>query len=50
MLHRSAREEVDGLVSRAQLFAELADIAEKRGDVDRAADLRASAAEAVRAS
>jgi tetratricopeptide (TPR) repeat protein len=44
-LRRSAREEVDRLISRADLFMALADIAEKKDDPDRAAELRASAAE-----
>jgi tetratricopeptide (TPR) repeat protein len=44
-LRRSAREEVDRLISRADLFKALADIAERKNDPDRAAELRASAAE-----
>jgi Tfp pilus assembly protein PilF len=44
-LRRSAREDVDRLISRADLFSALADIAEKKNDPDRAAELRASAAE-----
>jgi hypothetical protein len=44
-LRRSAREEVDRLISRADLFKALADIAERKNDPDRAAELRASAAD-----
>jgi tetratricopeptide (TPR) repeat protein len=44
-LRRSAREEVDRLIGRADLFRALADIAERKDDPDRAAELRASAAE-----
>jgi cytochrome c-type biogenesis protein CcmH/NrfG len=44
-LRRSAREDVDKLISRADLFRALADIAERKNDPDRAAELRASAAE-----
>ncbi|HMI85354.1 MAG TPA: tetratricopeptide repeat protein [Polyangiaceae bacterium] len=44
-LRRSARDEVDRLISRADLFRALADIAESKNDPDRAAELRASAAE-----
>ena len=44
-LRRSAREDVDRLISRADLFRALADIAERKNDPDRAAELRASAAE-----
>ncbi|HMJ54867.1 MAG TPA: tetratricopeptide repeat protein [Polyangiaceae bacterium] len=44
-LRRSSREDVDRLISRADLFKALADIAERKDDPDRAAELRASAAE-----
>jgi len=44
-LRRGAREEVDRLISRADLFLALADIAEQKGDAERAAELRTSAAE-----
>jgi hypothetical protein len=44
-LRRSAREDVDRLISRAALFTALADIADRKDDPDRAAELRASAAE-----
>jgi hypothetical protein len=44
-LRRSAREDVDRLISRADLFKALADIAEQKNDPERAAELRASAAE-----
>jgi hypothetical protein len=44
-LRRSAREDVDRLISRADLFKALADLAERKNDPDRAAELRASAAE-----
>jgi golgin subfamily B member 1 len=44
-LRRSAREEVDRLISRAELFRALADIAERKNDPERAAELRASATE-----
>ena len=44
-LRRSAREDVDRLISRADLFRALADIAERKDDPERAAELRASAAE-----
>jgi tetratricopeptide (TPR) repeat protein len=44
-LRRSSRDDVDKLISRADLFRALADIAERKDDPDRAAELRASAAE-----
>jgi hypothetical protein len=36
---------VDRLISRAELFRALADIAERKNDPERAAELRASATE-----
>jgi tetratricopeptide (TPR) repeat protein len=44
-LRRSAREEVDKLISRAEILRALAEIAEHKNDPERAAELRASAAE-----
>ena len=44
-LRRSSREDVDKRISRADIFRALADIAERKNDPDRAAELRASAAE-----